>query len=128
MQLAEWKVEAEHPRILDEKRPHLERLGPVRHGQFPPVPLHPWSEPQGTLRHAPLRSFLAPLPVPPLYALDPPPPSAPCRHMVATAALARTCAIRGEESLEDLGNVLAMSAEDVGRLIGWEQLRLPDID
>jgi hypothetical protein len=46
----------------------------------------------------------------------------------ATAALARTCAIRGEESLEDLGNVLAMSAEDVGRLIGWEQLRLPDID
>jgi hypothetical protein len=42
VQLAEWKVEAEHPRILDEKRPHLERLGPVRHGQFPPVPLHPW--------------------------------------------------------------------------------------
>ncbi len=30
----------------------------------------------------------------------------------------------GEETLEDLGNVLAMSAGDVGRLVGWEQLRL----
>jgi hypothetical protein len=35
-----------------------------------------------------------------------------------TAAHARTCTARGEESLEDLGNVLAMSAEDVRRLVG----------
>ena len=39
----------------------------------------------------------------------------------ATAELARTCALRGDESLEDLGGVLAMSADDVGRLIGWEE-------
>ena len=44
------------------------------------------------------------------------------------AALARTCAIRGDESLEDLGNVLAMSADDVVSLIGWEQLRLISFD
>jgi hypothetical protein len=44
------------------------------------------------------------------------------RAHAATAAQARTCANRGEESLEDLGNVLAMSAEDVGRLVGWEDL------
>ncbi len=44
------------------------------------------------------------------------------RAHAATAALARTCAVRGEESLEDLGNVLAMSAEDVGRLIDPEHL------
>jgi hypothetical protein len=42
----------------------------------------------------------------------------------ATVALARTCASLGEESLEDLGNVLAMSAEDVGCLVGWEKLSL----
>ena len=115
-----------------------------------------------------------------LYALDPPPPSPPCRHMVeapfrtpqpsrnlstdrshpawadhladlaalatdqnldpfervchaatltnrahaATVTHARTCAVRGEETLEDLGNVLAMSAEDVGRLVGSDHLRL----
>ena len=62
-------------------RPH--QGGPVvRLGQFPSVPLHSGKEPQGTLRHAPLRSFLAPLPVSPLNALDPPPPIAPCQHMV----------------------------------------------
>ncbi len=44
------------------------------------------------------------------------------RAHAATVALARTCAVRGEESVEDLGSVLAMSAEDVGRLVGWEQL------
>ena len=42
----------------------------------------------------------------------------------ATAALARTCAVRGDETLEDLGNVLVMSAEDVGRLVGSEHLDL----
>jgi hypothetical protein len=46
----------------------------------------------------------------------------------ATAELARTCALRDEESLDDLGRVLAMSSDDVGRLIGWEQLRLPEVD
>ncbi len=46
----------------------------------------------------------------------------------ATAKLARTCALRGEESLTDLGNVLGMSAEDVGRLVGWEQLSLMEFD
>lgn len=43
-----------------------------------------------------------------------------------TVALARTCAIPGEETLEDLGNVLAMSAEDVRRLVGWEHLHRGD--
>lgn len=38
----------------------------------------------------------------------------------ATAKLARTCVLRGEENLEDLGGVLAMSPGDVGRLIGRE--------
>lgn len=37
----------------------------------------------------------------------------------ATAELARACALRGEESLEALANVLGMSAKDVRRLIGW---------
>ena len=46
------------------------------------------------------------------------------RAQAATVTHARTCAVRGEETLEDLGNVLDMSAEDVGRLVGWEQLRL----
>ena len=46
------------------------------------------------------------------------------RAHATTAALARTGAVRGEETLEDLGNVLAMSAGDVGLLVGWEQLRL----
>ena len=46
------------------------------------------------------------------------------RAHATTAALARTCAVRGEETLEDSGNVLAMSAGDVGRLVGWKQLRL----
>ncbi len=45
------------------------------------------------------------------------------RAHTTTAGLARTCAVRGEETLEDLRNVLAMSAEDVGRLVGWEQVR-----
>lgn len=45
----------------------------------------------------------------------------------ATVALARTCANRGEETLEDLGNVLAMSAEDVRRLVGWEHLLRGDV-
>jgi hypothetical protein len=40
------------------------------------------------------------------------------RAHVATVAHARTCAVGGEESLQDLGNVLAMSADDVGRLVG----------
>ncbi|CCM62034.1 hypothetical protein [Candidatus Microthrix parvicella] len=44
------------------------------------------------------------------------------RAHATTAALARTCVARGEETLDDLGNVLAMSAEDVGRLVGWEDL------
>ena len=49
------------------------------------------------------------------------------RAHAATVALARTCAVRGEESLEDLGNVLAMSAEDVGRLVGLEHLDRGDV-
>lgn len=40
------------------------------------------------------------------------------RAHAATVALGHTCAVRGEESLADLGNVLAMSGEDVGRLVG----------
>ena len=46
------------------------------------------------------------------------------RAHATTAALTRTCAARSEETLEDLGNVLAISAEDMGHLVGWEQLRL----
>ena len=46
------------------------------------------------------------------------------RAHAATVTHARTCAVRGEETLEDLGNVLAMSAEDVGRLVGSDHLRL----
>ncbi len=49
------------------------------------------------------------------------------RAHATTVALARTRAVRGEETLEDLGNVLAMSAEDAGRLVGWEQLRRGDV-
>jgi hypothetical protein len=44
------------------------------------------------------------------------------RAHAVTADLARTCAARGEETLEDLGNVLAMSAEDVGRLVSREHI------
>ncbi len=50
------------------------------------------------------------------------------RAHATTSALARTCVARGEETLEDLGNVLAMSAEDVGRLVGWEELRRGGVD
>ena len=68
-------------------------------------------------------------------ALAPDPNLDPCERMchaatltnrahAATVTHARTCAVRGEETLEDLGDVLDMSAEDVGRLVGWEQLRL----
>ena len=46
------------------------------------------------------------------------------RAHATTAALARTCAVRGEETWEDSGNGLAMAAGDVGRLVGWKQLRL----
>ncbi len=46
------------------------------------------------------------------------------RARATTAALARSCAVWGEETLEDSGNVLAMSAVDVGRRVGWEQLCL----
>ncbi len=42
----------------------------------------------------------------------------------ATLALARRCAIRGDESLEDLGNVLAMTAEYARQLVGMAQLRV----
>lgn len=35
----------------------------------------------------------------------------------ATRELARTCAIRCDESLEDLGAVLAMPAEDVDQFV-----------
>jgi hypothetical protein len=41
----------------------------------------------------------------------------------ATAELARTCALRGEESLDGPGGSPRHVADDVGRLIGWEQLR-----
>ncbi len=44
------------------------------------------------------------------------------RAHAATADLARTCAARGEQTLEDLGNVLAMSAKDVGRLVSREHI------
>ncbi|WP_020377106.1 hypothetical protein [Candidatus Microthrix parvicella] len=46
------------------------------------------------------------------------------RAHAATVTHAHTCAARGEETLKDLGNVLAMSAEDVGRLVGSDHLRL----
>jgi hypothetical protein len=43
------------------------------------------------------------------------------RSHAATADLARTCDVRVEESLEGLGNALAMYAEDVGRLVGSDR-------
>lgn len=41
----------------------------------------------------------------------------------ATLALARTCVTRGEESMEDLGSILAMSDEDVACFVGLKALQ-----
>jgi hypothetical protein len=47
------------------------------------------------------------------------------RAHATTAALARTCAIRGEETVEDIGNVLGLSSGDVRRMVGVGRLCQP---